>query len=339
MSANLNTSLSGTHSAITSPQCINPTTQKIGETFAYCLLSIVSLAGNIFMGITVYSSKTLRKPIKLFIANMAISDLLYPIFLFPINLTQLYRGQYFWSVSGRLGETLCKLVPFLADASNAVSILSVVLIAMERYRAVVFPFRSPLGSKFCALSIIATWTISMALYLPYLFAFSLMEHLEEKKCKLQWKKTFEDSFPFETYICAGSILIFFIPLFVTILLYVIIILKLKSQMTPGEQSANAVTHRAKRDWKVLKMSIAIVMAFIICRIPYTISYFMAYFPPNTSMIKSCGFQYFAYTAFFLAHSHCAINPCICFICCRGYRKDLKQILKKSFHRKVKRSYV
>ena len=130
MSANLNTSLSGTHSAITSPQCINPTTQKIGETFAYCLLSIVSLAGNIFLGITVYSSKTLRKPFKLFIANMAISDLLYPIFLFPINLTQLYRGQHFWSVSGRLGETLCKLVPFLADASNAVSILSVVLIAM-----------------------------------------------------------------------------------------------------------------------------------------------------------------------------------------------------------------
>lgn len=195
MSANLNTSLSGTHSAITSPQCINPTTQKIGETFAYCLLSIVSLAGNIFMGITVYSSKTLRKPFKLFIANMAISDLLYPIFLFPINLTQLYRGQYFWSVSGRLGETLCKLVPFLADASNAVSILSVVLIAMERYRAVVFPFRSPLGSKFCALSIIATWTTSMALHLPYLFAFSLMEHSEEKSVNYSGRKLLRIPFP------------------------------------------------------------------------------------------------------------------------------------------------
>ena len=50
---------------------------RIGETFAYCLIFVVSLVGNSFIGITVYETQTLRKPINYFIVNMAMSDLLY----------------------------------------------------------------------------------------------------------------------------------------------------------------------------------------------------------------------------------------------------------------------
>ena len=57
----------------------NPTAKKIGLTFAYCLIVLISLAGNTAIGIIVYKTKTMSKPINFFIVNMTLSDLLFPI--------------------------------------------------------------------------------------------------------------------------------------------------------------------------------------------------------------------------------------------------------------------
>ncbi len=84
MSANVNTTTNGTQSL----GCLsNSTAKKIGTTFAYCLILAVSLAGNIFIGIIVYKTKSMRKPINFLIVNMAMSDLLFPIFLIPQLIT------------------------------------------------------------------------------------------------------------------------------------------------------------------------------------------------------------------------------------------------------------
>ena len=60
MSENVNTTMN-----VTEPSsCLsNPTAGKIGKTFAYCLIFLVSLAGNSVIGIIVYKTKTMRKPI------------------------------------------------------------------------------------------------------------------------------------------------------------------------------------------------------------------------------------------------------------------------------------
>ena len=60
--------------------------KKIGLTFAYSLSFLVSLAGNTLIGVIVYRTKTLRKPINFLIVNMAMSDLLIPIFLIPPDI-------------------------------------------------------------------------------------------------------------------------------------------------------------------------------------------------------------------------------------------------------------
>ena len=81
----------------------------------------------------------LRKPINMLIANMAMSDPLYPTFLFPVLL---HVGS--WLIGGTLGQALCKLHVFLADCSLFVSIQSLVLIAVDRPGAVLNPLRSSL---------------------------------------------------------------------------------------------------------------------------------------------------------------------------------------------------
>jgi len=80
MSQDLNNTMNGTQPS----SCYrNPTATKVGLTFAFCLIFLVSLAGNTVIGIIVYKTKTMRKPITFLIVNMAMSDLLFPIFVIP----------------------------------------------------------------------------------------------------------------------------------------------------------------------------------------------------------------------------------------------------------------
>ena len=79
------------------------------------------------------------------IANMAMSDVLYPTFLFPVLLADMHVGS--WLIGGTLGQALCKIHVFSAEISTLVSIQSLVLITVDRYAAVVVPLRSPVVTR------------------------------------------------------------------------------------------------------------------------------------------------------------------------------------------------
>ena len=53
-------------------------------------------------------------------------------------------------------------------------------------------------------------------------------------------------------------------------LYSVILIKLKKQVFPGEQSANAEEHRARRNRNVPKMAIAILLGSVMCWAPYSV---------------------------------------------------------------------
>ena len=87
----MNTTING--SSCSRP--LNPKTEKTETTFAYCLILVIWHL--LFTG---------RKPTNFFIVNMAMSDLVYPIFYIPTNLTGIYVG--FSLISGPLGQVVCK---------------------------------------------------------------------------------------------------------------------------------------------------------------------------------------------------------------------------------------
>ena len=316
----MNTTVNG---SMTCSSLFNPTAAKIGRTFAYCLIFVVSLLGNSFIGIIVYKTHTLRKPINFFIVNMAMSDLLFPIFLFPWEITYLHAGS--WLISGPLGQALCKLASFLSDASFGVSVQSLLLIAVDRFGAVVFPLRSPLiSSKLCLFFILATWIMAMVVHSPYLVAFKLVLYPGKLRCLARWNEAFGESFSAKNYQLAMSVAFYYIPIVMLTILYSIIVIKLKSQKIPGEQSTNAEQQRTKRDRNVLKMAISIVVGFVLCFVPWSITVLLLYFARDS---LSCGFFISWYITFFMATSNCAINPCICFIYSSNYRNALKRLLR------------
>ena len=257
------------------------------------------------------------------IANMAMSDLLYPIFLFPVRLTGLNVGS--WLIGGTFGQALCKIHAFFADISSLVSIQSLVLITVDRYAAVVVPLRSPLISrKVCRCLIVGTWILAVPFCWPYLFNFNLVEYQEDKWCINQLDVIFGEKSSFRIYLLSASILFFYIPFVVLVILYSIILIKLKKQAHPGEQLASVEEQRTRTNRNVLKMTIAIVVAFFICWIPFSIQVVTVYFVPKNTL--DCKFLVSYNVALFMAYANCAINPIICLTFSSNYRQALRRLV-------------
>ena len=300
--------------------------EKIGKTFAYCVVLVVSLAGNVFIGIIVSKTKTMRKTINFLIVNMAASDLLFPLVSLPLTLAELHVDS--WLISGSPGQALCKLVYYLQNISNAVSVQSLVLITVDRFGAVVVPLRSPLiSSKMCLFCILATWGVAFVVFIPYLFALKLVETPNEKLvCKLQWNEAFGEPSSLKDFILAVCTVFLYIPFALMAILYSIIVIKLKTKKLPGEQSIKSEKQHIRRHRNVLKMAVAIVLGFALCWMPLSVFKVLYLYVWDTSIPLSCSMQYYRFIASFIARANCAINPCICFVFSGNYRQELKSLL-------------
>ena len=309
--------------------CLNFSALKIGGTVAYSLIIIVSLVANSLIVIIVCKTSNLKKPINYFIANMALSDLLYPIFWIPWNLSYLHTN-YLFLIGGKLGQALCKLVPFFTTVSLTVSIQNLILIAVDRFGAVVFPLRSPLiRSKLCPFFILATWIVAVAVNSPYFFAIEIVEYPEGTWCVAKWKKVFGESSSHASFVLAYHILFIYIPVMLLVILYSIIFIKLKTQVHPGEQSTNNQQQRKRRNRNVLQMSIAIVTVFVLCWLPNVTNHLIIRYQDTLTHL-SCSFWLYFDVTNYMVDAYCAINPVICFMFSSNYRKALKRLIKCSF---------
>ena len=317
--ANMNITANGS-SSWSCYSLINPVVEKLVQTVASGLILVVSLVGNSLIVIIVFKTPTLRKPMNFMIVNMAISDLLFTIFLFPLSLVEMQADS--WLIGDSLLQTLCKTSFFLLIVSATVSIQSLILITVYRFGAVVLPIRSPLISKsYGPFFIIATWIVAIAANSAYLFSLKVVvnEHLGGMvMCTIQKSSA-------NNYLLSNFIAFFYIPFVLLTVLYAIILIKLKQHAHPGEPSANAEKQRSRKNRNVLKMAIVIVFAFFLCWIPFITNRTISHFAPNSSIWYSCNFLLYDNFTYFMAVTNCAINPMICLIFSSNYRQGLKRL--------------
>ena len=303
--------------------CFDPltlTTVRIAVMSAYCFIFVVSAIGNGFVGLIVYKIKTMRKPINYFIVNMAISDLLFLISA-GIEIILGFEPNL-WIFRGSSADAMCKIKDLLPSFSVAVSIQSLVLISVERFEAVVLPLRSPIISlSRCLVFIIATWVVAAAINLPKCLAVRFIEYPEHFKCELRWNQMFGKLSSHANYLLAKSVVLFYCPAILISVLYSIIICKLKSQSTPGENSLQAEQKRIKRNKNVVKMSIAIIVGFFLCWIPWSIHSLLIEF----NIYSGCNVSFSWVTDGIMVLLTSAVNPCNCFMFSSNFRMGLKKI--------------
>ena len=301
---------------------------NIGGIVALCLILLVTLAGNSLIVMLVYKTPNLRKPINYFIANMASSDLLFILFMCHGILARLNIS---WIIGSQFGQAYCKLLSFLPIVSSFVSIQNLILIAVDRFGAVVFPLRSPLiRSKLCPFFILATWVVAVAVSSPYLFAVKLVENSGRKQCdpNAGWKEAFGESSSYQDFLVVIYMLFIYIPVLLLVILYSFIFIKLKAQVHPGEHSSNIEQQRQRRNRNVLNMSIAIISVFVFCWLPFITNELILVYRSSSTHF-SCSFSLYYEVTFCIVDAYVALNPIICFTFSSNYRLGLKRLISSS----------
>ena len=142
-------------------------------------------------------------------------------------------------------------------------------------------------------------------------------------CELQWEEAFGETNSLFIYDLVETIVFFCIPVVLLVILYTIILIKLKQQVHPGGQSANIDEQRTRRNKKVLKMAIAINLAFFICWAPLLFDRIIYCFALD--LLSSCIVLIYYIVAPFITYVNCAINPIICLIFSRAIASLLRDL--------------
>ena len=303
------------------------TAEIVLKSLAYLVILLISLVGNVLIILVVWKNKQLHTSINYFVFNMAVSDLFTPLTIMPVTIVEIISGSGAFMVDSplMLGNILCKLCYFVPDVSVLVSVESLLLISLDRFAAVVFPLKSKhISPKVRVISILCAWIIAIAVHAPYFYTFRLFPEGNDYNCDYDWGPAFDHDETSKRYVTATFLAIIAIPICILIIVYVAIAWTLKrSHDQRKEISVSARSCECQKNNQIFRLSVAIVTAFIFCMVPYLVYMFCTIFLWHWGDPPICAIPFVAQ---FLVHSWSAVNPCVCFIFTKNYRRGIKQIL-------------
>jgi hypothetical protein len=247
----------------------------------YIAVILVSLMGNISMIAVFYLDKSKRKSTNLFMVNLAICDMAILISCTFVQFLMSFKNYWMF------GELFCKLNSFLQMVSVLASVLTLLMIAIDRYIGILYPLKSIVytkNSNYYHLSICLIWLISISISTP--------TYIYRKYKEIQWLDFVEpicddSGWPFDLKMnengCAIKtesqfkrfyytfiiILLFFLPFLIMVLLYSIIIQRLwhNQEELDAMVHSNNVNNLIQNQKKGIIMVVAILVTFFICWSP------------------------------------------------------------------------
>ncbi|XP_075882127.1 neuropeptide FF receptor 1 like 2 [Nelusetta ayraudi] len=131
-----------------------------GYILAYLLIFLLCMVGNVLVCLIVMENRHMRTVINLFIFNLAVSDLLVGIFCIPITLVDnLITGWPFSSI-------VCKMSGFVQGVSVSASVFTLVAIAVERFRCIVYPLQPRPTMLVAKAAVALIWVLAMVIMCP-----------------------------------------------------------------------------------------------------------------------------------------------------------------------------
>ena len=173
-------------------------------------------------------------------------------------------GEYWTTLLATPG---CKVGVYVRIVSSTVSILSLVLIAVDRFIATVYPLKATLLSSKIRISLMfAVWLIAMGCCVPMFYFFKVEDVGEETFCRFAW----DDSLARAIYYTAGLIMLTIAPLISIVILYSRIMRAIRQWPNPeySAESSIAEQKRRKQSQNIMRIFKSIVIAYCVCLFPF-----------------------------------------------------------------------
>lgn len=299
------------------------TTTKATITVAYGIIFPAALLGNIVVICLVLKLPSMRSLTNMLLVNMCVANLLVTLFAMPYSILFIFL-QNRW-LSGHLGNVTCKLTHFSYALSIAASIFALLLISLDRYYAVLHPFkRRPLFLRSTKCASLGIWILSCIFMSPYLFQFRVVEISFASYCIISWSPLDNDTAS-QIYYILVFVLLYSLPLVGIALAYSLIGKNLWHRKIPGQQtiSNRRVAERSKR--KVVRMLIVVVVVFALCWIPAHLMHFLSYFQKETYYSLP---PLILLLSFWLCHANSAISPWLFLIMHQNFRQGARRLFKR-----------
>ena len=237
-------------------------------------------------------------------------------------------NSWIFADDGPFGQLSCKLLQFSQASSMSCSILSLTALAFERFFAVVFPMQKVLSIRRTLRIITVIWVATIALTCPFLYAGKVRRFDGVPFCIEDWSPAFHPKQTPEIVTIVSFVFLYALPLIVISVVYSIITAKVWGRRSPGNatQANRRVLNKSKKN--VLKLSVAVVLAFAFGWFLIHLNLFLFHF---SDVFKPCGIPlWLQNTGFFLGHANSAINCLIYVIFSDNYRRGFKEVLKPLF---------
>ena len=289
-------------------------------TTAMAIITFGGLIGNLLVFITVYKNPNLRTSTNFYYVNMAVSDFLASLTAWPLYLTNEIITSKGSLIQGPLATTGCKVGVYVRTVSSIVSSLSLVLIAVDRFIATVYPLKATLLSSKIRISLMfAVWLIAMGYFVPMFYFFEVEDVGEETFCRHAW----DDTLAIAIYHTVGLIMLIVAPLITIVILYSRIMRAIRQRPNPecSAERSFAEQKRRKQSKNIMSIFKSIVVAYCVCLVPLMVYMILRMTFPELFTKDKCkwilGFSYFVFPSL-----STAINPVILFSFSSNFRLSL-----------------
>ncbi|XP_043912863.1 5-hydroxytryptamine receptor 7 [Protopterus annectens] len=170
------------------------------------LITLLTIAGNSLVVISVCFVKKLRQPSNYLIVSLALADLSVAVAIMPfVSVTDLIGGEWIF------GHVFCNVFIAMDVMCCTASIMTLCVISIDRYLGITRPLTYPVrqNGKCMAKMIFAVWLLSASITIPPLFGWAQNVN-DDKVCLIS------QDFGYTIYSTAVA---FYIPMSVMLIMY------------------------------------------------------------------------------------------------------------------------
>ncbi|XP_075680393.1 QRFP-like peptide receptor isoform X1 [Dermatophagoides pteronyssinus] len=300
----------------------------------YIIAIIASIFGNSAVVLSVLMKRSLRVTVNLYLANLAVADILICICCMWVHLINHLTAPTYV-----LGPFFCKINSFAQMTCLTSSVLSLSAIACDRYMAIMYPLRTRVTKQRTGIVITCIWIVSLIISIPFYYSrrYETVKWVDytQTTCMEDWPYTMtyseNDGVCYKKhtmktfYYTLVTTTLFFVPVLIMITAYSAIILILWGNRLPGEANESNLRHQKKSKRKVIKMVVVVLLVFVICWLPLQlIVLYSIYFHSSNEMLPSW-FGNLIFYSYFIAYSNSVFNPIIY----GGFNRNFRDALYKN----------
>lgn len=278
---------------------------KIAITVIYVVLFLAAILGNVLVIYVVLRKPGMKSPTNLLLVNMAIADLLFALFMFPLALTR-YHVRGLW-IGGTFGEFSCHAIFFMSHLPIAGSTTTLIFIALERFFAIMYPYKVIKIFRKVWIITVVIWLSSALLMMPVGIAAETTEKNGQTYCDRDWSVFGDPMKASRKFYDAAFAVTYAVPLLFMAILYAAISHKLWRRQAPGRLTAHGQHNSMLHKRQVVRMLITVVVVFALCWLPTHVQhYLITYFPEVHARLSFVT----RVTMNLIGHTNPAINPCL-----------------------------